>query len=1002
MAKGTLILKTDAHHAKSCSRFYSIGNVLHGFTGLSSALFALFLLTSSTLMSQSVGKISGVVTDSETGEPLIGCNVVITGTRMGAATDVTGNYFILNITPGKYTIQASMLGYEKVAQTDVIVNAGKTTTVDFKLRSTTIVGQEVVIQAKRPDVQLDKTSTGEIVRTEDVQQIAGMRDVSDVIGLAADVTDGHFRGGRDGEELYTLQGMGILNPLDNSSAFLPIMSAVEEVEVVTSGFGAQYGNAQSGVVNISMKEGKSDKWHTRAEARMRLPGRKHFGPSVFDPNANPYLSLLMADSTWRRRDASSGSGASLYYTGMASGISNLYGLDTAVQIQVARTLWNLQARRDMNRNYGNEIDRSFEFGTGGPIDDNKTMFLAMRTNTEWPFLPTNQPDIHRQFMGNLVADLGNSATVRLSGAHSQDDLNIFPSLNGLGFYNWLWDRTMDIEYRQTNNDQLGLRFTQATSPSTYYEIKLNALQTHLIQGSSPSPSSVPDSFIVVLSNQIQWAKTLTGTQTSPDKFAVGNGQDDFRDELTRTVSVEGSLTSQVTKNHQLNGGLQYNYYFIDVANRSNVRVAEGGPDDLYSARPMELGLYGQDKMEFEGMIANVGVRFDLWDQNSSYYPDQISPFRQVTISSTGDTSVVMNADSVQRKQSAIVGRLQPRIGFSFPVSTTTVFHLNYGSFMQRPSFQYTIRTQATPTPIGPNLIILGNPELRPQITNSYDMGVTQGFGDGFTFDVSGYYKDVKDLVESLYFTDFLGNTYQTYFNRDYADIRGFRLSLNKRRGELTGSINYQYSVATGKSSTPTNAPVSYTETSLGVLSTRLQPSAQDILLDFDRTHNLIINVGYATEQQWGPAIGDVYPFGDFYLSLNSFIRSGRPYTYDPNSLGILNNMRTPTEYNTNLRLTKKIRDFFGSTATIYFEVFNLFDNKILNYNYLFAQATPSATSNNVSNDLINYYQTLGLNNPSGVRYYNDTNRGTPFGVDMSFLLYENSPRSYNLGFVIEF
>jgi hypothetical protein len=113
-------------------------------------------------------------------------------------------------------------------------------------------------------------------------------------------------------------------------------------------------------------------------------------------------------------------------------------------------------------------------------------------------------------------------------------------------------------------------------------------------------------------------------------------------------------------------------------------------------------------------------------------------------------------------------------------------------------------------------------------------------------------------------------------------------------------------------------------------------------------------------------------------------------------------MRTPTEYNSNLRLTKKVRDFFGTTATIYFEVFNLFDNKILNYNYLFAQATPSATSNNVSNDLINYYQTLGLNSSSGVRYYNDTNRGTPFGVDMSFLLYENSPRAYNFGLVVEF
>jgi len=1001
MTNGISILKRGADARISLGKRCKSVN-LQTWRKRGRAVVALFLLASGTMLSQSVGKISGVITDSETSEPLIGCNVVILGTRMGAATDISGNYFILDVTPGKYEVQATMLGYEKLVQTDVIVYAGKTTNLDFKLKVTTIKGQEVVVQAKRPDVEPDKTSTGEIVRAEDVEQIAGMRDVSDVIGLAADVTDGHFRGGRDGEELYTLQGMGILNPLDNSTAFLPIMSAVEEVEVVTSGFGAQYGNAQSGVVNISMKEGKSDKWHTRAEARMRFPGRKHFGPSVYDPKANPYLALLQADSTWSQRDASSGSGSSLYYTSMASGISNLFGLDTAVQIQLARTLWNLESRRGVNQNYGNQIDRSFEFGTGGPLSDNMTMFMAMRTNNEWPVFPTQDPDNHLQIMGNIVADLGDNAVFRLSGAHGQDDLNVFPSVNKLGFYNWLWDTIMDIEYQRTTNDQLGIRFTQATSPSTYYEFKLNTLQTHLVQGSSPSPSSVPDSDIVVLANQIQWAKTLTGTQTSPDKFAVGTGQDDFKDELTRTVSLEAALTSQITKNHQLNGGLQYNYYFIDVADHSNVRVAEGGPDDLYSARPMELGVYGQDKMEFEGMIANVGVRLDLWDQNTTYYSDQISPFRQVNISPTGDTTVVLNADSVHKSPSATVGRLQPRIGFSFPVSTNTVFHLNYGSFMQRPSFQYTLRTQATPTALGPNLIILGNPQLRPQITNSYDMGVIQGFGDGFTLDVSGYYKDVKDLIESIYYTDYLGNTYQTYFNRDYADIRGFRISLNKRRGALTGSINYQYSVATGKSSTPTNAPVSYTETSLGVLTTYLQPSAKDILLDFDRTHNLIINLGYETGERWGPELSDVYPLGDLFLSVNSFIRSGRPYTYDPNSLGLLNNMRTPMEYNTNLRLTKRFRNFFGSTASIYFEVFNLFNNKILNYNYLFAQATPSATSNNVSNDLITYYQTLGLDNPQGVRYYNDTNRGTPFAVDMSFLLYENSPRSYNLGFVVEF
>ena len=215
-------------------------------TKLTLYISALFIVALNTLFAQNGGKISGVITDAVTGEPLIGANIVVLGTSMGAASDLEGSYFILNIPAGKFDLQASMIGYDKMVQRGVIVNSGRTTTADFKINPTALEQEAVTVEATRPDVEPEKTSTSSIIRSEDVQQLAGMRSVGDVIGLAADVTDGHFRGGRSGEELYTLQGMGITNPLDNSTGLLPIMSAVEEVEVVTSGFGAQYGNAQSG------------------------------------------------------------------------------------------------------------------------------------------------------------------------------------------------------------------------------------------------------------------------------------------------------------------------------------------------------------------------------------------------------------------------------------------------------------------------------------------------------------------------------------------------------------------------------------------------------------------------------------------------------------------------------------------------------------------------------------------------------------------------------------
>jgi hypothetical protein len=223
--------------------------------------FVVMMSATELLMGQTVGKLSGKIIDRDTREPIIGCNVVIVGTKLGATTDIDGSYFILNIVPDQYDVEASMIGYQKVLEHGVIINSEKTTTVDFCADvDNPDAGRCRSGLATRPDVQPEKTSTSEVVRTDDVKAIAGMRDVTDVIGLAADVTDGHFRGGRTGEEYYTLQGMGIVNPFDATSAFVPILSAVEEVEVVTSGFGAQYGNAQSGVVNITMKEGKADKW----------------------------------------------------------------------------------------------------------------------------------------------------------------------------------------------------------------------------------------------------------------------------------------------------------------------------------------------------------------------------------------------------------------------------------------------------------------------------------------------------------------------------------------------------------------------------------------------------------------------------------------------------------------------------------------------------------------------------------------------------------------------
>jgi outer membrane receptor protein involved in Fe transport len=375
----------------------------------------------------------------------------------------------------------------------------------------------------------------------------------------------------------------------------------------------------------------------------------------------------------------------------------------------------------------------------------------------------------------------------------------------------------------------------------------------------------------------------------------------------------------------------------------------------------------------------------------NYYPDPFTPFGEP------DSSGQFDPSSVPTEEPPVYVRLQPRLGFSFPVSTTTVFHLNYGAFMQRPSFQYIVSRRLGQLLNNP--IILGNPKLKPETTNSYDIGVIQGLGEGFTLDISGYYKDVKNLIQQSDFIDErAGYQVSSYYNLDYADIRGFRVMLNKRRGSITGSVNYQYSYATGKSATATAATPIFNRDTLGVITTDLtNVPTRDILLDFDRTHNLVITLSYVTRPAMGPAVFDLKPLANINISLYSSIRSGRPYT-SPSDIRLINVKRAPTEYNTDLKVTKTIRNFFHTKAIIYLEVFNLLNNKILNYDYLFDR--PTATNPNLP---LQYYEQYPVDDKeNGIRYWWDKGRQGPFSVDQSFLIYSNQPRSITFGIVLEF
>jgi hypothetical protein len=272
-------------------------------------LFFLFIICTCSVYAGETGKLAGKVTEKETGQPLMGANVVIIsewveGTEeklkypLGASTNKSGEYFIINITPGLYNVRISSIGYKEEIITKTEINVDKTTRVDIKMISTVIMGREVVVTAFSPQkVEIDLTATKQTYNVSDIQGIAGVSNISDILDLQPDIIDDHFRGGRVGQSTYLIGGSSINNPLTNSKSFNPIITGFQQVEVYTSGFSAEYGNAQSGVINMVSKEG-GEKWRTSFEAAVLPPYYKTFGGSVYSPSNLFFYNSLLDLNAW--------------------------------------------------------------------------------------------------------------------------------------------------------------------------------------------------------------------------------------------------------------------------------------------------------------------------------------------------------------------------------------------------------------------------------------------------------------------------------------------------------------------------------------------------------------------------------------------------------------------------------------------------------------------------------------------------------------------------------
>jgi outer membrane receptor protein involved in Fe transport len=351
-----------------------------------------------------------------------------------------------------------------------------------------------------------------------------------------------------------------------------------------------------------------------------------------------------------------------------------------------------------------------------------------------------------------------------------------------------------------------------------------------------------------------------------------------------------------------------------------VDLASGG--NVYGQnihiKPRQGAVYVQDKMEYEGMIVNLGFRFDYFDPNYDNYPSDPNQPVPDSIISVGGT--IHNPTSVSAKYF-----WSPRIGVAYPFTEKDVLHFNYGKYFQTPQLRFLYNN--VNFDFSGAFPMVGNPDIEPERTTAYEIGWKHQFTNNIVLNLTGYYKDVTGLTdtEQIYYT--YSDYYTYYINTDYGNIRGFELEIYKRRsptGFLSGSVNYTFGVAKGKSS-------SYRQNYDLTWSGDVIPTTESYL-DWDERHQVKANVDFRI-----PSKRNLFGTSIFNeLGINTIFSFGSGLPYSPPSRTkepLINTERFPYTMTVDLTLDKRFGIGGNRSLTFFVWVTNLFNRKNLRDNY---------------------------------------------------------------------
>jgi hypothetical protein len=752
------------------------------------------------------GKIAGTVKDAANKNPMPGANVTIAGTTLGASADIDGRYYILDVPPGEYDVTASAVGYARVVVKGVRVNSDKTTTQDFELREAAVGLEEVVISAEAPLVDKTRVASKTTLSSDEVTNLP-VTTVFDAINTAVGDYNGFVRGGRYVETKTLIDGVdvsdsysavdaesrgteGVINTYigvvrqydrNNVSAGLG-MDAVEEASLSTGATGAEYTSATAGLINLRLKEGHGP-WTVHLFARSSPGGLENAGPAVYLDQSKYFAEKAVASAAQAPK-----------YSWTAGKANDVYNYDASKPGSTKPTT-------------------DGEVSLSGGLTDDLGLFFDGRLYNSYGSLPG-------EF--NREADLTLKATYQVDPSIKLTALGLVRD-RGL-LFGWK-NQSFNDAYRyflegvpRNNGTAItaSLKWTHLLSPSTFYEVQLSDVYTHnemgYVDGNGDGICSFGESGdFLTFSTSADLSKYLDGTnffssgpKNGPSLTVFGQPQYQlaapgiyYENTKLSNYAARADITSQVTYNHQLKAGVQFQLHDI---NELQISSPVGVVQESYEVKPFELGFYAQDRIEYAGLILNAGARFDGLAYNEPdfanyFYPAQKDPNPPYGI-----------ARAIALRSSSNINMkwyFTPKIGVSHPIENVGSV---YFSFSRQMTPQPLANVFAAYNLYGTSPILPGVSAVdqNPFLSTNYELGGQWVFLNNFSLDVNAYFRNIENYgidAATVVWRSPAGvpNLYSLFFSGGYADARGVEVTLTKRPAKLFdfldvyGKVSYAYS-----------------------------------------------------------------------------------------------------------------------------------------------------------------------------------------------------------------